>query len=320
MTIALVVGSGGQDGTILRERLVAEGIGVVGIRRDRLESFGLPHERVEAVDVLDPLSVGRLVAEVRPDEVYYLAAHHHSSEDVGSVTTSALLALSFDVHVQGFAHVLEAVERDAPNARTFYAASSHVFGEPATSPQDESTPFAPTSAYAITKVAGVELARLYRRRGMHVSAGYLFNHESPLRAERFVSTRIVRGAVDAAEHAARGERSVLELGSLSAVVDWGWAPDYVDAMRRIVRHASADDYVVATGEAHTTRDFCEVAFRCVGLEYAKHVRERGDMLTRAVPVLLGDSSRLRRATGWAPSVDFAEMVARLVWAERARRR
>lgn len=319
MKTALIVGSGGQDGTILREQLVGEGVRVVGLRRDRVETFGAAAP-TSPVDLLDPSAVGALIAAQRPDEVYYLAAHHHSSEDAGSVTTAALLARSFEVHVQGFAHVLEGLSRSTPDARVFYAASSHVFGEPTTNVQDEASRFAPTTAYAITKVAGVELARLHRRRGMHVSCGYLFNHESPLRGEQFVSTRIVRGAADAAEHVARNEPYVLELGSLSATVDWGYAPDYTDAMRRIVRHESPDDYVVATGERHTTRDFCEAAFGRVGLRQEDHVRERGERLARAVPALIGDASKLRLATGWSPSLGFDAMVRQLVDAERERRR
>jgi GDPmannose 4,6-dehydratase len=180
-----------------------------------------------------------------------------------------------------------------------------MFGYPATPRQDESTRFAPRNAYAITKVAGAHACALYRERySLHVSVGILYNHESPLRGPRFVSQRIVRGAW----RARREPGYRLKLGSLSAVVDWGYAPDYVDAMVRIVSHPVPDDYVIATGEPHTVREFVEIAFARLGLDWREHVEEEASLVTTTSATLIGDSTKLRARTGWSPTVGFEQMV------------
>lgn len=305
MKRALVVGSAGQDGSYLVEQLAARGVEVRGVDR----------HTVPACDILDASAVKALVADLRPDAVFFLAAHHHSSEDVAGALGAEVLQAQA-IHVTAWVHLLDALVAHAPAARAFYAASSHVFGEPPTPMQDESTPFAPRSPYAVTKAAGVEVGRLYRAKGLHVSSGILFNHESPRRPSRFVSQRIAQGAVAAARAVAEGKPFTLELGNLSAVVDWGYAPDFTEAMARIVEHEQPDDYVVATGEPHTPADFCRVAFEAVGLDWRQHVVERPGRVTRQVPPLVGDAKRLRRATGWSPSVSFETMVRLLVAAAR----
>lgn len=315
MKTALVVGSSGQDGTLLTRQLVAAGVAVVGVARSGVTRTGRAQEAL-SVQLLELGSVLNLISAVQPDAVFYLAAFHHSSEEKVEPPPPLVLKQSWDVHVHGFANVLEAIAQRAPSARVFFAASSHVFGVPPNDIQNERTPFAPTSLYGITKVAGVELARFYRRRGLHVSTGLLYNHESPLRADKFVSQRIAGGAVEAARAVQRGQPYKLELGNLSAVVDWGWAPDYVDAMRRIVGHEMPDDYVIATGQPHTIADFCRIAFGAVGLDAAQYVNERRERLSREPPKLVGDISRLRSATGWEPSITFAEMVGLLVAAKQ----
>jgi GDPmannose 4,6-dehydratase len=257
------------------------------------------------VDLQDEAQLVDLCARFMPDEVYYLAAHHHSSEEHPDDATE--LRESTKVHVLGLINVLEALRKRAPRCRVFYASSSHAFGQPATPKQDESTPFAPRNPYAITKVAGTHTCRLYRERcGMHVSVGILYNHESPLRGPRFVSQRIAR----AARQAAIDPSFRLKLGSLSAVVDWSYAPDFVDAMVRILAAPQPDDYVVASGEPHTVRDFVEAAFGFMGLDWHAHVEEGG--AASAHGTLVGDASKLRRRTGWAPTVTFEKMVQILV--------
>lgn len=313
MKTALVIGSGGQDGTLISRQLLAAGFQVFGLTRGGWSRSTPPLPPGLPATVENREALERCMQVILPDEVYYLAAFHHSSEETVVEDTPALLAKSIAVHVNGFVNVLEALARTKADARTFYAASSHVFGEPGASPQDEFTPFAPVSLYGITKSAGVEVARYYRRRGLHVSTGILYNHESPLRAEKFVTQRIVRGAIRAARAKSRGDVPLLELGNLSARVDWGWADDYVAAMRRIVSHPSADDYVVATGTTHTIEQFCDIAFTQVGLSYRDWVRERPGRLTRRPPpTLVGDATRLRRATGWEPTLSFEQMVGELV--------
>ncbi len=317
MKRALVVGSAGQDGRILTQQLARRGLAVAGIDRGvvTLEGGALP--ALPETDLLRREQVDALISGFEPDAIFYLAAFHHSSEDDVEQNLADLFAQSLAVHVDGWLNVLEATRRHAPSAHLFYAASSHVFGTPPTPVQNEETPFQPDNAYGITKSAGVQIGRFFRARGLHVSSGILYNHESELRPARFVSQRIARGAVRAAEAQRAGEPFSLELGSLSAVVDWGYAPDYTAAMQRIVETREPGDYVVATGIPHTVDDFCAAAFQAVGLDHRPFVVERPGRITKQLAPLVGNATRLRQATGWAPSVTFEEMVRRLVAAARA---
>lgn len=309
-----MIGSEGQDGRILGAQLRARGVSVARVDRGVAD---VPGKGGHApVSLVDPAAMSRIVQAAAPDAVFYLAAFHHSSDDP-EVAPLDLFEQSLAVHVHGWLNVLEACRLHAPKARLLYAASSHCFGKPDVPMQDESTPLRPDNAYGVTKTTGVHLGRYYRAMGLHASAAFLYNHESELRPARFVSQRIVRGAVAAAAARGRGEPYVLELGDLGAVVDWGYAADYTAAMQRIVEHPEPDDYVVASGVPHTVLDFCERAFAAVGLDAKDHVRERSGRITKKLAPLVGDAGRLRRATGWRPEVDFDEMVVRLVNAARA---
>lgn len=293
MSVAIVIGSGGQDGTLLCQLLQSRGDEVKGVRRGDL-------------DLSDAVAVRRFVESVSPDQIYYLAAHHHASRQTRE-DTAELYRLSHAVHVEGLLNVLTAIRDTAPKASLFYAASSHVFGRPVTSPQDEKTPLSPTNIYGVTKVAATHLCRLFRNDfGVRASVGFLYNHESILRKPQFVSQRIVRGAVAVA----RGEATELELDDLTAVVDWGDATDTVDAMARIVA-AEPGEYVVATGVPHTVEDFAREAFAAVQLDYQKYVRSRSTTAGQAVP-LVGNPAKLKSATGWTPAVSFEQMVRNLV--------
>ncbi|HEY4013111.1 MAG TPA: GDP-mannose 4,6-dehydratase [Polyangiaceae bacterium] len=311
MKRAIVVGAGGQDGRLLVERLSRDR-GVLG-----LDVGSATQHALDAVDSFDPVNLlnrdqVRLVVErVSPDEVYYLAAHHHSSEEQPDEV--AELREGMAVHVHGLAHVLDAMVQVAPRCRLFYAGSSQMFGRPTTARQDERTPYAPRNAYAISKVAGAHLCAEYReRRGVHASVGILYNHESVYRGPRFVSQRIAMGAREAQRNPAHR----LKLRSLSSVTDWGYAPDFVDAMVRIVGHDTPGDYVVATGEPRTVRDLVGIAFAELGLDWRAHVDEDPAFANEAPLSLVGDASKLRETTGWKPTVSFEEMVRILVRAAR----
>lgn len=312
MKRALVVGSGGQDGTLLTERLSSDGLTVLGVTRRGIFEHGASTPPLVSVDLTNARDVSALIERVSPDEIYYLAAHHHSSEDAAQSDESDLFRKSSETNLQGLLNVLEAARRSAPGVRIFYAASSHVFGTPTSPTQSEVTPFDPRTAYAITKAAGVYTCRAYRDRGVFASVGILYNHESRFRADKFVSKRIVRGAREAKMAVRDGRPYTLKLGDLSAIVDWGYAPDYVDAMVRIARHHDAGDWVVATGEPHTVRDFAEAAFAHEGLDWQNHVQQDGTVPLRRNPPLIGDASKLRNATGWRPTVSFREMVLLLL--------
>lgn len=310
MRRALIVGSEGQDGRLLTERLAAEGASVGGIGRATVH--GALAGRVDRAAVDSRADVRRVLETWKPDEIYYLAAAHGSSQDRFSGDHSGEFDASLCVNFLGIAYLIDATRDIVPQSSLFYAASSLVFGSASVSPQNEATPLDPDSLYGITKAAGVGYCRMARRSGMRVSIGFLYNHESPLRRSTFISARIVRAAVRIA--AGSGEKLVI--GDLSARVDWGYAPDFVDAMIRIVRHPVPDDYVIATGETHSVAEFVEIAFSSLGLDWREHVVEDRSILTRQPAVRVGDWSRLRERTGWKPSVSFPEMVSILVHSAR----
>jgi GDPmannose 4,6-dehydratase len=297
---ALVVGCSGQDGTLLTAHLGRLGYDVIGISRSSLS-------------IEDAGEVERLIAEQEPAEVYFLAAYHHSSEDP-PIAPRELFERSNAVHVLALLNFLEAIRARSPRTRLFYAASSLIFGDVTESPQTETTPIAPTCAYGITKSAGLQICRFYRRNhGIHASVGILYNHESPLRAEKFVTRKIVK----AAWAIKRGTRDKLTLGNLAAEMDAGYAPEYVDAMHRIVGLDGPDDFIIATGELHSIRELVELAFARVGLDWRTHVEENPALITRPPLRRVGNAGKLAGATGWRPATTFSKLVATLMDAEEA---
>jgi len=289
---ALVIGGLGQDGRLLQQHLTAGGMNVIPLGRGDLDPGDFSRIR-------DLLRAGLY------NEIYYLAAHHHSSQDAAALDELALYRHSASVHIEGLMHFLEAIRIDSPATRLFYAGSALVFGSPPGDLQNEGTPFDPRCIYGITKAAGLRLCRLYRdMHGIFASGGILFNHESPLRQPKFVIPKIVNAAIAIA----RGSQEKLRLGDLSARVDWGYAPDYVDAMARILRLPEPGDYVIATGETHSVQEAVEIVFGHLNLDWREHVEESHGILTRKRAVLCGDSSKLRAATGWQPTVSFHDML------------
>lgn len=313
MSRALIIGHTGQDGQILWDQLVKRGFVLVGVSRSGVRTHGV--EWASPVDVADAPSIQALVEAFMPTQVYYLAAHHHSSQDAG-INAADIWDRSWAVHVHGFGHVLQVLAAVVPAARVFYAASSRVFGATTSAtPLDEAAPHRPDDSYGVTKAAGMLLADHYRRvHGLFVSCGILFNHESPLRGPQFVTQRVVRGLAAIT----RGEATQLEVGSLDARVDWGYAPDYTRAMQAMLEVQAPEDFVVATGTTHSVRDLVEIAADCFGLDWAKVVIETGGLLRRGVQGLCGNPTRLRMTAGWEPTVTFRSIVERLVAAEIAR--
>ncbi|MBX2798826.1 MAG: GDP-mannose 4,6-dehydratase [Myxococcales bacterium] len=301
---SLILGAEGQDGRLLGEVLTARG--------DRVVPVGRPHAP-GAVDITRSGDVDRLVAESEPDEIYVLAALHHASQD-RALDDAELTWRSYQVNTLPVTHLLRAMATHRPEARLFYAASSHVFGTPRQVPQSEDTPLDPSSTYGITKAAGLLHCRSARRRGLFASVGILYTHESPLRSERFVTRKICK----AAAQIQRGEREQLVLGDLSAEGDFGWAADHVDAMVRILAADSPEDFVVATGQRTSVGQLAQRAFAMLGLRADDHVVEDPSLLRRRSPLLVGDATRLRQRTGWAPTVDVNGILRALLRADGAR--
>lgn len=308
MPRAVIIGTTGQDGTLLFQLLDRKGYQILGIGRTKILTNCADWNDHPAVDINDFQQVSALIQKIQPDEIYHLAAVHQSSEDPVPDPVS-LFKQSYQVNVISLVHVLESIRQCSPRSRLFYAASSHIFGRPATEPQDESTPLNPLNSYAISKVSGLYLCRLYRSiHQVFAAVGILYNHESPLRGEQFVSSKIAQGVI----RCRNDPVFRLELGDLSAEVDWGYAPDYVEAMHRIVNLPDPDDFVIATGEKHRVEDFVRIAFESQGMNWRDHVIERKDIITRPPVARVGNSAKLVKAAGWKRSVTFPEMVRLLV--------
>jgi len=308
MPRAIIIGANGQDGTLLYRHLEEKNYELVGIGRNRTFSNTAVWNDCGHVDIGNFSKVSALVRSVRPDEVFHLAAIHHSSEDPVAEQVS-LLEQSYRVNVQSLMNFLEAIRQVSPASRLFYAASSHLFGTPKIVPQDETTEINPISIYGVTKASGLYLCRAYRKtHNVFASVGFLYNHESRLRGEQFVSRKIVDGAIRCKQDPTHR----VTVGDLSSVVDWGYAPDYVKAMHKILALDMPDDFIIATGEQHTVKEFAEIAFATVGLDWRDFVEENRQIITRPGNPFIGNPERLIQKTGWRRSMDFAAMVQTLV--------
>jgi GDPmannose 4,6-dehydratase len=294
---ALIFGAHGQDGRLLSALLEREGCALTKVGRGDLT-------------VISRTEIHRLLPSGQPCEIYHLAAEHGPAEARGeTISAEELLRRSFETHALLTGTVLETVRERGLGDRVFFASSSRVFGNPATSPQTETTPTSPACIYGMTKETGMRLCRMYREKhGVHASVGILYNHESNLRQPGFVSRKIVDGVL----RARQGDKAPLVLKSLDDRVDWSSALDAVRAIVAIVRCESPRDYVVASGVLHSLREFVTIAFDEAGLAWQDHVRVDGSLPVARRPPLVGDTTLLRTATGWSPTVTFEEMVRGLV--------
>jgi len=310
---ALVTGITGQDGSYLAELLLEKGYEVHGLvrRSSSFNTWRIDHVRDRLVlhygDLVDQNSLVRTLELVGPDEIYNLASQSHVKVSFEMPEYTA------NVTGLGVLRVLDAVRELGLPTRVYQAGSSEMFGLVQETPQTERTPFHPRSPYAAAKVFGHWLAVNYREGyGLHVSNGILFNHESPRRGENFVTRKITMGI--AAIKLGRAQE--LRLGNLDAKRDWGYARDYVEAMWLMLQQPKADDYVVATGETHSVREFLEEAFSHVGLDWQKHVVVDPKYFRPAeVDLLLGDPKKAREVLGWRPRVTFSELVRLMVDAD-----
>ncbi len=313
MSRALVTGAAGQDGHYLTTLLLSKGyevFGVVGPEpgafAERAAGYGDAFTALDA-DLSDMDSLLHAVDAARPSEVYNLAGRSF----VGDSWRDALA--STDINAVGALRLLEAMRQVCPEARFFQAASAEVFGGSDGTPQTEDTPIRPRSPYAAAKAYALHIVHSYRESyDMHASCGILFNHESPLREPQYV-TRKITTAVARIRLGLDGE---LTLGNLDARRDWGFAGDYVEAMWLMLQQPLPDDYVVATGETHSVREFCEAAFSRVDLDYRDFVRVDESLFRPVdVPMHYGDATRARERLGWYPRATFEDIVAMMVDAD-----
>lgn len=320
---ALITGITGQDGSYLAELLLSKGYEVHGIvrrvssfRTDRIGHIVPQHQQKEHLilhygDLSDTSNLARLIERVVPDEVYNLGAQSH-------------VRISFDVPLYtadivglGALRLLEAIRETRIQTRFYQASSSEMFGKTREIPQKETTPFHPRSPYGIAKVFGFWTTRNYRDAyGLHASNGILFNHESPRRGENFVTRKIT---ISIAEILA-GKRDKIYLGNLNAIRDWGYAPEYVEAMWRMLQQENPDDYVIATGQAHSVREFLAEAFKIAGISnWRKYVViDKRYHRPTEVDYLIGDPSKARKKLGWKSQTSFKELVRIMLEADCAR--
>jgi GDPmannose 4,6-dehydratase len=304
---ALVTGIGGQDGSYLAELLLGHGYELFGTTLTSPEGLRDGIELLQ-LDLTDAKGVASAIREVKPDETYHLASPSFvpaSWED--PVGTSSFVAASA-------AALLDGLRREYPQGRFLNAASAEIFGAPAQVPQTEETPVAPITPYGAGKAFAHFLTGAFRRQyGLHASSAILFNHESERRSDQFLTRKVSRGAAAIS----LGLEQELQLGDLTAQRDWGYAGDYVRAMWLMLQADDPDDYVVATGEAHTVEEFVAAAFDHVGLDWREHVK-RDESLVRGAadsPALVGDPTKIRARLGWEPEVRFGELVRMMVDAD-----
>lgn len=316
MRTALITGITGQDGSYLAEFLLEKGYRVFGMyRRRSMENFErIQHlqDKIELVpgDLHDQNSLVNLINEVRPNEIYNLAAQSFVP------TSFQQPILTGEVNALGVTRLLEAIRVIDKSIRFYQASTSEMFGKAQQVPQNENTPFYPRSPYGVAKVYAHWITVNYRESyGMFNCSGILFNHESPRRGLEFVTRKIAHGVA----RIKLGLAKELVLGNLEAKRDWGYAPDYVEAMWLMLQQPEPDDYVIATGETHSVREFAEVAFNHVGLNWKNYVRVDQKFVRPAdVDLLVGDASKARKKLGWRPRVSFSELVKIMVDAELER--
>jgi GDPmannose 4,6-dehydratase len=317
---ALITGLTGQDGSYLAETLLEKDYRVFGLVRRAssfntgridhlLQAFG--SDRLEFVrgDLTDASSLGRLMRMIKPDEIYHLGAQSHV------MVSFEIPEFSADTIVLGTIRLLESVREMNIQPKIYNACTSEVFGS-TPPPQGESSPMCPRSPYAASKLCGYHICKVYREGfGMWIANGILFNHESPRRGETFVTRKITQGAA----RIKLGIQEKLELGNLDSRRDWGYAPEYVEAMWRMLQQDEPDDYVVATGESHSVREFAREAFSYLGLDWREHVISKSrHVRPLEVEFLQGDASLAAEKLAWRPRTSFRELVRIMVDADLRR--
>jgi GDPmannose 4,6-dehydratase len=316
VSTAIVTGVSGQDGTYLVEDLCARGYRVVGTTRRAisetaaaLQRLRLPPIELVQLDLENAAATDELLLRVKPDEVFHFAGQTSVGTSFAEPnTTYRSLALTS-------LNLLDAVRRVSPRTKLVVAGSGEVFGDTRGVRADEQTPNSPRSPYAAAKAAARDLVQTYRAAyGVFACTAILYNHESPRRPERFVTRKVVRGALDIS----RQRRSELALGALNVVRDWGWAPEYVAAVARLPGLTAPEDLVIATGESHSLEEFVRLAFENVGLNYEDYVKRDESLLRPSeIPAMSADPEKAARVLGFRAQVKLAEVVRRLVEAEKA---
>ena len=319
---AFITGITGQDGSYLTEFLIGKDYEIHGLvrRSSEMQNKWLDALKLTPIqkkqlflyqgDLREVDILTRLFHEIQPDEIYHLGGQSHVKVSFESPE------YTFDTNAAGTIRLLECIRNCHKEVRFYHASTSEVYGQPVTSPQNENTPFNPVSPYACAKAAAHFLTACYRKSyNLFACNGILFNHESPRRGENFVTRKIAYGVAAIK----KGRQKKLLLGNLDVQKDWGYAPEYAEAMWQILQQNQPDDYVIATGESHSVREFVEVAFKVVGLDWSQYVEtDPSQARPSEVGLLVGDISKAKKVLGWTPRVHFSELVQLMVQAEMER--
>ena len=306
---ALIFGHTGQDGYYLSNLLRKKGYQVTGFSKNQLlvDSKTIKNK----YNLQSREDINRFIKKIDPSQIYYLAAFHNSSQNNNILPTRDLYELSYKVNVEGFLNVLDAVLNYVPKCKVFYASSSHIFGNPKKYPQNEEHPINPLNIYGQSKALGMEIANYYKNNhNLFCMSGILYNHESTRRNSLFFSKKISLGI----KNIIKGKLNNIEIGSLESIVDWSYVTDVVEAMFLCLSSDVPNDYIIASGKGHTTRDYIEIAFKSQGLDYKKYVRldkKFKDKTSTAVP-RVGDISSIKKFTGWKPKFSFYDMINELM--------
>jgi GDPmannose 4,6-dehydratase len=302
----LIVGANGQDGKILKYQLNNENLNVICIYRD---SAYFNKTFLSNFSIISPDQVSQIIKTYKPKEVYYFASHNQSSEQSKSINEISETKLYEEANEIGLRNFLDAIYRESPKTKLFYASTSLIFDGSNGNKQNELTPVNPTEIYAQTKLNGQLLCKNYREDlGIFAASGILYNHESKFRQPHFFSKKLIIGA----HNISKKTQDYLEVGNLDVRVDWGYAPDFVDAFRRILSLENPDDYIVATGEANSAKDFSRIVFNYFGLNFTEHLVENPTVISRRLSERVGDYSKLHNATRWSPTKSFENMIEKLV--------
>ncbi|MCC6817614.1 MAG: GDP-mannose 4,6-dehydratase [Bacteroidia bacterium] len=306
---ALVIGHSGQDGAYLVDLLEQSNHLVFGVSSKLV--YTNSDLVIELGDLSNPAYCTHLLKTIQPDYLFYLAAVHQSSVDA-SVDDLPFYQQTLTVNANNYMNLLNGIQMLELSTKVFYAASSHVFAGTTSKVQNESTPFEPVSIYGISKVLGIHLSDLYRNKGVHIAVGILYNHESPKRASKFVSKKIVETAVAIK----LGTKSELVLGDLNATIDWGYAPDYMYAALSLLQTGKSENYIISSGQLHTVGDFVKSVFQKLNLDWSSFVKtDKNILLKKSTNILLGDNQKIQNDINWKPSVSFDEMIEILVNSE-----
>lgn len=304
MKKALVIGAEGQDGQLLVKLLTEKGFEVWGLGRGkRPDPYYMAFDL--AGDDYSPIEI--FITTKKPDEIYYVAAFHHSSQESAASAGVEFINRSVKVNQVGFMNVLEICRLVHPSAKLFYTSSSLIFSGTQQPVQNEKTLPAPRCLYSVSKCAAMSAAQYYRTaHNMFVTVGIMYNHESILRKDFFLSKKIVNET----RQLLLGERDEIVVGDLSALTDWGYAPDYAEAMWHLLQQNEPGEYIISSGQAHSVQNWFEVLYAHLGKNWRDYVNENKALIKRDKPVLVGDNTRLL-STGWKPRVTFEEMVIRM---------